>query len=168
MTDAVHAQGSFIYVQLWALGRSAQTLVLNQPDSLKNPGGPYPYVSASDIPLSVRDDNTRPRPLSHEEILEYIDLYGQAAYNAVHRAGFDGVEIHGAHGYLIDQFTQENSNKRIDQWGGSNENRIRFALEVTKKVVSVVGEERTGIRLSPFSTFQGGLFSLNLIKYWVK
>ncbi|KAL5532373.1 hypothetical protein ACEPAF_5943 [Sanghuangporus sanghuang] len=154
VVDAVHNQGSFIYMQLWALGRAAQPTIISQPDSPKNPGGPYPYVSASAIPLSTRDDGIKPRPLTNEEILEYIDLYGQAAHNAVHGAGFDGVEIHGAHGYLIDQFTQDVSNKRTDQWGGSIENRIRFALEVTKKVVSAVGEERTGIRLSPFNTFQ--------------
>lgn len=100
-------------------------------------------------------DGPAPRPLTHEEILEYIELFGQAAFNAVHRAGFDGVEVHAAHGYLIDQFTQDVSNQRSDQWGGSIENRTRFALEVIKKVTGVVGEERTGLRISPFSTFQG-------------
>ncbi|KAL5505006.1 hypothetical protein ACEPAH_7669 [Sanghuangporus vaninii] len=154
VVDAVHAQGSYIYLQLWAIGRAAVYNVITQPDSPRNPGGPHPYVSASNIPLSTKKDNPSPRPLTYEEILEYIELYGQAAHNAVHRAGFDGVEIHGAHGYLIDQFIQDVSNKRTDQWGGNIENRTRFALEVIKKIVSVVGEERTGIRLSPFSTFQ--------------
>lgn len=152
VVDAVHAQGSYIYMQLWQLGRASIPENLAQPDSPANPGGPYPYVSSSDVRMSGRD--VSPRPLTHEEILEYIELFGQAAHNAVHRAGFDGVEIHGAHGYLIDQFTQDVSNKRTDMWGGSIKNRTRFALEVIKKVVSVVGQERTGIRLSPFSTFQ--------------
>lgn len=155
VVDAVHSQGSFIYMQLWALGRAAQPTIISQAGSPKNPQGPYPYVSASDIPLSTRNDGIKPRPLTHEEILEYIELYGKAAHNAVHGAGFDGVEVHAAHGYLIDQFTQDVSNKRTDQWGGSIENRIRLALEVTRKVVNAVGEERTGIRLSPFNTFQG-------------
>ena len=137
------------------MGRAASPAFLSQEDCIENPGGPHPYVSASDLPLSDRAGNTTPRALTHEEILEYIELYGQAAYNAVHRAGFDGIELHGAHGYLIDQFTQEMSNKRSDQWGGSIENRIRFALEVVKKVVNVVGEERTAIRLSPYNTYQG-------------
>ena len=157
MVDAVHAQGSYIYMQLWQLGRASLPEVLAQPDSPANPGGPYPYVSASDVRMSGRD--VSPRPLTHDEILEYIELFGQAAHNAVHRAGFDGVEIHGAHGYLVDQFTQDVSNKRTDIWGGSIENRTRFALEVIKKVTSVVGPERTGIRLSPFSTFQGTCYS---------
>ncbi|OCB91226.1 NADH:flavin oxidoreductase/NADH oxidase [Sanghuangporus baumii] len=154
IVDAAHAQGSFMYMQLWAVGRAADPAIISQHDCIENPGGPYPYVSASDIPLGDHNDGIKPRSLTHDEILEYIELYGQAAHNAVHRAGFDGVEIHGAHGYLIDQFTQDVSNKRTDQWGGSMENRIRFALEVVQKVVRVVGEERTGIRLSPFNTFQ--------------
>ncbi|KAH8110896.1 NADH:flavin oxidoreductase/NADH oxidase [Phellopilus nigrolimitatus] len=153
VVDAVHARGSYIYLQMWQLGRAAVPRVLALPDSRVNPGGPYPYVSASDVPLP--DTEARPRPLTHEEILEYIELFGAAAHNAVHRAGFDGVEIHGAHGYLVDQFLQDVSNKRTDQWGGSIENRTRFALEVIKKVSSVVGEERLAIRLSPFNTWQG-------------
>ncbi|KAH8110899.1 NADH:flavin oxidoreductase/NADH oxidase [Phellopilus nigrolimitatus] len=149
VVDAVHAQGSYIYLQLWQLGRAAKPRVISGPDSPSNPGGPHPYVSASDIPLT--GSTVRPRPLTHDEILEYIELFGTAAHNAVHGAGFDGVEVHGAHGYLVDQFTQDVSNKRTDQWGGSIENRTRFALEVLKKIASVVGEERTAIRLSPFN-----------------
>ncbi|KAH8110924.1 NADH:flavin oxidoreductase/NADH oxidase [Phellopilus nigrolimitatus] len=153
VVDGVHARGSFIYLQMWPLGRAAFPDTLASVDARANPGGPHPYVSASDVPLSDKK-GVVPRPLSHAEILEYIDLFGTAAHNAVHGAGFDGVEIHGAHGYLVDQFTQDVSNKRTDQWGGSIENRTRFALEVIKRVTSVVGEERTAIRLSPFSTFQ--------------
>ncbi|KAL5483554.1 hypothetical protein ACEPAI_8786 [Sanghuangporus weigelae] len=155
IVDAVHARGSYIYLQMWQLGRAADPEVLARPDSPSNPGGPYPFVSASDIKTPEKQDGPTPRPLTHEEILEYIELFGQAAHNAVHRARFDGVEIHAAHGYLIDQFTQDVSNKRTDVWGGSIENRTRFAREVVKKVVSVVGEERTSIRLSPFNTWQG-------------
>jgi NADPH2 dehydrogenase len=93
--------------------------------------------------------------LTEEEIQQYIKDYAQAASNAVKKAGLDGVEIHAANGYLIDQFTQDTANKRTDKWGGSIENRSRFALEVAKAVSEAVGAERTGIRLSPWSSFQG-------------
>ncbi|KAF2839691.1 FMN-linked oxidoreductase [Patellaria atrata CBS 101060] len=145
VTDAVHAKGSYIYAQLWALGRAANPKVLNQDG--------YELVSASDLPM---DENSPvPRPLTEDEIQQFIKDYAQAARNAVEIAGFDGVEIHGANGYLVDQFIQDVSNKRTDKWGGSVEDRSRFALEVTKAVTRAVGAERTGIRLSPFSTFQG-------------
>lgn len=156
VVDAVHARGCFIYMQLWQLGRAALPDVLFGPDSPSNPGGPYPYVSASDVRLSTRPEpDPAPRALTGDEVKEYIELFGKAAANAVHGAGFDGVEVHGAHGYFVDQFTQDVTNKRDDEWGGSVENRCRFALEALKEIVRVVGEERTAIRLSPFSTFQG-------------
>ncbi|KAK8165704.1 hypothetical protein BC567DRAFT_231849 [Phyllosticta citribraziliensis] len=96
-----------------------------------------------------------PRPMTEEEVWATIGDYATAAKNAVEKGGFDGVEIHGAHGYLIDQFTQDVSNKRTDQWGGSIENRARFAVEVSRAVIKAVGADRTGIRLSPWSNFQG-------------
>lgn len=146
MTDAVHANKSYIYLQLWALGRAAN------PTVLKNEGN-YPFVSASPIGLSdpVTDP---PRALTIPEIDEYVGLYAAAAKNAM-EAGFDGVEVHGANGYLIDQFLQDVSNKRTDEYGGSIENRSRFGLRVVDAVVKAVGEERTGIRISPFGTYQG-------------
>ncbi|PMD41767.1 NADPH dehydrogenase [Hyaloscypha variabilis F] len=146
VTSAVHAKGSFIYLQLWALGRAAS------PGQLKKElGQDAKVVGASDIPF---EGGATPTPLTETEIKEYIGLYAQAAKNAV-AAGFDGVEIHGANGYLIDQFLQDVSNNRTDAWGGSVENRARFGIEVAKAVVAAVGPERTGIRLSPFSEFQG-------------
>ncbi|KAL0952979.1 hypothetical protein HGRIS_007191 [Hohenbuehelia grisea] len=144
ITDSVHAQGSFIYLQLWALGRAAEKSNLD-PEGL-------PYISASDIPLTYKKD--APRALTKEEIAEYVQLYSQAASNAVNRAGFDGVEIHGANGYLVDQFLQDVSNNRTDEYGGSIENRARFGLEVIEGVVKAVGAERTAIRLSPWNNFQ--------------
>ena len=81
-------------------------------------------------------------------------MFKEAAINAK-KAGFDGVEIHGAHGYLIDQFIQTNSNKRTDQWGGDVKGRARFALAIVDAVVGEIGPERTGIRFSPWSTYQG-------------
>lgn len=95
-----------------------------------------------------------PRALSEPEIHEWIADYAQAARNAI-AAGFDGVEIHGANGYLIDQFIQDTCNKREDAWGGSVEKRGRFAVEVARAVAEAVGADRTGIRLSPWGTFQG-------------
>jgi len=146
ITDAVHKNGSAIYLQLWALGRAAdeKQLKLEYGDSAK-------VVSASDIPF---EGGATPTALTEEEIWEYIGNYKQAAINAV-EAGFDGVEVHGANGYLIDQFLQDTSNNRTDAWGGSIEKRARFGLEVSKAVVGAIGAEKTGIRLSPFSKFQG-------------
>ncbi|KAL0061979.1 hypothetical protein AAF712_011134 [Marasmius tenuissimus] len=89
-----------------------------------------------------------------EEIKEYAQYYAQAASNAVDKAGFDGVELHGANGYLIEQFLKESSNRRTDDYGGSSENRARFALEMVDAVVKAAGPKKTGIRLSPWNTFQ--------------
>ena len=89
------------------------------------------------------------------EIEEHVQLYSIAASNAVFKAGFDGVEIHGANGYLVDQFLQDVSNQRTDKYGGSIENRSRFALEIIDAVADAVGASRTAIRLSPWSTIKG-------------
>ena len=87
---------------------------------------------------------------------EYVQYYAQAAANAVHKAGFDGVEIHGANGYLVDQFLQDNSNNRTDEYGGSIENQSRFALEIIDAISKAVGTERkVAIRLSPWESYQG-------------
>ncbi|KAF7984526.1 hypothetical protein HWV62_13697 [Athelia sp. TMB] len=145
VVDAVHANGSFIYLQLWALGRTADPAEIAR----ENPANEY--TAASDIALA---GYATPRAMTEDEIREFIGLYGVAASNAVHKAGFDGVEIHGANGYLVDQFLQDVSNNRTDSYGGSVENRSRFALEVIKAVVDAVGEKKTAIRLSPWSKFQ--------------
>ncbi len=89
------------------------------------------------------------------EIKQYVEWFGKAASDAVHKAGFDGVEIHGANGYLVNQFFEEVSNKRTDEYGGSIENRARFPLEVVDAVVSAIGQTKTGIRLSPWNKYQG-------------
>ena len=99
-----------------------------------------------------------PRALTVEEIAEYVQWFATAARNAVLGAGFDGVEVHAANGYLPDQFLQTNTNKRTDSYGGSVENRARFVLEITEAVVKAVGANKVGIRLSPWSTFQGECF----------
>ncbi|KAF8837215.1 FMN-linked oxidoreductase [Paxillus ammoniavirescens] len=146
VTDAVHAKGSYIFLQLWALGRTAD------PDVLAKQDPPSPYVSASPITLTGIEDP--PRALTEPEIEEYIAAYAKAASNAVHHAGFDGVEVHSANGYLLDQFLQSVSNTRTDKWGGDEEGRTRFTREVVGAVVDAVGEERVGVRISPWSTFQ--------------
>ncbi|KAJ4482333.1 NADH:flavin oxidoreductase/NADH oxidase [Lentinula aciculospora] len=145
VVDAVHAKGSYIYLQIAAMGRVAQPSVLKSYDPA------YDVAGAGDIPVAGGEV---PRPMTVEEIQASIGLFAQAATNAVHKAGFDGVELHGANGFLIDQFIQDVSNNRTDEYGGSMENRVRYALEVVDAVVKVVGEERTSIRLSPWAKDQ--------------
>lgn len=144
ITAAVHAKHSFIYLQIWALGRAARD------HALKAKG--LDLVSSSATPLT--NESPTPRPMTEAEIQQCIRDFASAAKNAV-AAGFDGVEIHAANGYLIDQFTQDTCNHRDDAWGGSIEKRARFCIEVTRAVVDAIGPERTGLRLSPYSTFQG-------------
>jgi len=146
-----------MYLQLWALGRAASV------EQLKREDPSFEYVSAGDVPLpreplheeEYGDHPPHPRPMTKAEIAEYVRLYATAARNAVERAGFDGVEIHGANGYLIDQFLKETSNNRTDKYGGSPENNARFVLEVVAAVSEAVGEERVGLRLSPWITIFG-------------
>ncbi|KAA1472906.1 putative NADPH2 dehydrogenase chain OYE2 [Dentipellis sp. KUC8613] len=141
VVKGVHAQGAHIYLQLWAMGRAAN------PDVLKAEG--FEYVAPSPY---AHEGNT-PRTLSVPEIKEYSQLFATAARNAVEGAGFDGVEIHGANGYLVHQFLVDKSNFRTDEYGGSVENRTRFGLEVVKAVSEAVGQKKSAIRLSPFFTF---------------
>ncbi|KAJ7656276.1 hypothetical protein DFH06DRAFT_1473537 [Mycena polygramma] len=141
VTDAVHLKGSYIFLQLWATGWAADA------ETLAEEGLGDSYVSASDVPILGRK---APRPLTVKEIEEYIQLYATAASNAVHKAGFDGVEIHSANGYLLDQFLHDRTNLRTDAYGGSIENRIRFPLEVVDAVVNTVGQKKTAIRISPW------------------
>ncbi|KAI0184489.1 NADH:flavin oxidoreductase/NADH oxidase [Xylaria flabelliformis] len=143
ITDAVHKKGSFIYCQFWHLGRAGY------PEILETMGSKL--RSSSAVPIS--EERALPQEMTEEDIWEAIGDYAKAAKNAM-AAGFDGVELHGANGYLIDQFTQDVCNKRTDAWGGSIEKRARFALEVTKAVVNAIGGDKTAIRLSPFSDFQ--------------
>ncbi|KAK1823784.1 hypothetical protein LTR12_001739 [Friedmanniomyces endolithicus] len=150
IVDAVHAKGSFIYLQLWALGRAA-----GAEAAAKNlqREGPYPVVSSS--ALAISSEYEEPTSLTEEEIQTFVKYCANAASNSM-KAGFDGVEIHGANGYLIDQFWQDVSNRRTDGYGGSIEKRARFGLEVTKAVIEACGgdSKKVGMRLSPWSTFQ--------------
>ncbi len=144
-TEAVHAKGGKIVLQLWHMGR------LSHPDFHD---GDAPVAPSAITPTgSANTDEGKkpyvePRELRIEEIKAIIQDYVAAAARAL-EAGFDGVEIHGANGYLIDQFLKDNSNQRTDEYGGSIENRARFALEVVKAVTDAIGSDRVGIRLSP-------------------
>lgn len=149
VTDAVHAKGGIIFCQLWHVGRATVPSLLNGASA----------VSSSNIPISgdcltgEAYSATPPKSLTSEEISELVVEYGAAAKRAI-EAGFDGVEIHGANGYLLDQFLHDNVNIRTDSYGGSIAGRAKFPLEVIKSVTSAIGADRTGIRLSPYNYYQ--------------
>lgn len=142
--EAVHAKGCFKFQQIWDLGRAGYLEYLHSR-GLK-------YSSSTNKQLEGR--SIPPTPLTEEEIWEKVRDFRSAARKVIH-AGGDGVEIHGAHGYLIDQFLSSSINDRTDKWGGSIENRARFLLEIVKAVAEEIGAERTALRLSPFATYQG-------------
>lgn len=154
VTDAVHAKGGTIYAQLWHVGR------ISHP-SLQ-PGGVAPVAPSALTPVGQRTfietgafvEIGKPRALKLEEIPLIIEDYRKAARNAI-EAGFDGVEIHAANGYLIQQFLSDGSNHRTDSYGGSITNRLRFALEVVVTIATEIGAHRTGIRLSPVTPVNG-------------
>ncbi|EKS29057.1 alkene reductase [Afipia felis] len=146
VTEAVHAKGGHIYIQIWHVGRISHTSL--------QPGNGAPVA-----PSAIRANSktfvggqfaevSQPRALELGEIPGLLDTYKKAAVNAL-EANFDGVEIHGANGYLLDQFARDGSNKRTDAYGGSIENRARLMLEVSQAVAAEVGADRTGIRISP-------------------
>ena len=151
VTDAVHHAGGKIVVQLWHVGRISHTSL--QPDG----GAPVApsAITAKSKTVLIKDgkpemvETSAPRALKADELPALVHSYEAAARNAVHTAGFDGVEIHGANGYLLDQFLKSGSNQRTDDYGGSIANRARLLLEVTRAVTNAVGGGRTGIRLSP-------------------
>ena len=152
VTKAVHAKGGKIFLQIWHVGAFSHPLL--------QPNGQLP-LSASDIApegqvltLKGHKNYVSPKPMTIEEINKTIEDFGQAAANAK-VAGFDGVEIHAAHGYLIDQFLQDGANKRKDEYGGSVENRAKFLFKVLDKVCKAWSPQHTGIRLSPSVTRLG-------------
>jgi len=157
VTSEVHAKGSKIFLQLWHVGRVSSA----QVNGLQ-PIAPS-AVAAKDTQVYIFDgapngDATmiptdEPREMTQADIKQVIEEFRQGARNAI-EAGFDGVEIHGANGYLIDQFLRSNCNLRTDEYGGSKENRVRLLAEITQAVVNEIGAERTGVRLSPFIRFK--------------
>ena len=145
ITKAVHAAGSKIVLQLWHVGRISDPIYLNG----QLPVAPSAIQPAGHVSL-VRPmkDYVTPRALETEEIADIVDAYRLGAENAK-AAGFDGVEIHGANGYLLDQFLQSSTNQRTDRYGGSLENRARLLLEVTDAAIEVWGAGRVGVHLAP-------------------
>ncbi|KAI5066050.1 hypothetical protein GOP47_0018674, partial [Adiantum capillus-veneris] len=150
---AVHDEGGYIFCQIWHVGRASHTHY--QPDSEGLPCSPVsstaqriPKQWLIRLPEGVRAEYSQPRALRTHEIPFVVDQFRRAAQNAI-QAGFDGVEIHGAHGYLIDQFLKDAINDREDEYGGSVENRCRFALEVMSAVVLEIGGQKTAMRISP-------------------
>jgi N-ethylmaleimide reductase len=150
VTDAVHSRNSRIFLQLWHCGRVSHPSLL--------PGGELPVA-----PSAIRPEGdaftyqgpqpfVTPRALETSELPGIVEDYRKAAQNAL-SAGFDGVEIHAANGYLIDQFIRDGSNQRTDAYGGSLENRSRLLLEVTAAVTDVWGADRVGVRFSPINSF---------------
>lgn len=152
VTDAVHAKGGRIFLQIWHVGRVSHVDL--------QPGGAAP-VAPSAIRAGTKTfvnngftATSMPRALTLEEIPGIVDDFRQAAANAI-AAGFDGIEIHGANGYLLDQFAKDGAKQRTDAHGGSVENRARLMLEVAAAITAKIGADRTGIRLSPVSPANG-------------
>ncbi|SMB85012.1 NADH:flavin oxidoreductase/NADH oxidase [Hymenobacter roseosalivarius DSM 11622] len=152
VTDAVHAAGGRIFIQLWHVGRISHPFFHN---------GELPVAPSAVKPTDVMaytangmEEIPAPRALESSEIAGVVNDFRQAAQNAKD-AGFDGVEIHGANGYLLDQFIQDGTNQRTDEYGGSAENRARFVLEVVEAAAEVFGADRVGIRLSPTGNVGG-------------
>jgi N-ethylmaleimide reductase len=149
VTDAVHAKGGKIVIQLWHVGRISHPTLLNGATPL----APSPVKPAGKaFTFNGLVDYVEPRALDASELPGIVADYVQASKNAI-KVGFDGVEIHSANGYLLDQFLRDGSNKRSDIYGGSIENRARFLMEVTKAVVDVTGSDKVGLRLSPVNPF---------------
>jgi N-ethylmaleimide reductase len=151
VTDAVHAKGGRIFVQLWHVGR------VSHVDLHDGEAPVAPSAIRAETKTFVNNgfaDVSEPRALEAEEIPGIVEDFRKAAANAI-AAGFDGVEVHGANGYLLDQFLRETANVRTDAYGGSVENRARLLIEVTAAVAKEIGAQRTGVRLSPVSPASG-------------
>ncbi|AGY60146.1 alkene reductase [Gloeobacter kilaueensis] len=152
VTDAVHERGGRIFLQLWHVGRQSHPLL--------QPGGGLPVAPSAIVHEGVAITQEGPKPLvvpralETDEIPAIVEQYRQGAINA-QKAGFDGVEIHSANGYLLDQFLHDGSNQRTDRYGGSIENRARLLLEVIEAVLPLWESKRVGVRLSPSGSFGG-------------
>ena len=150
VVDAVHDKGGKIFLQLWQVGRISHPSLLPDnalpvaPSAIRPEGQAFTYTGLQDF--------VTPRALATEEIPGIVDDFRTAAENAL-AAGFDGVEVHGANGYLLDQFLRDSTNRRTDQYGGSIANRTRLLLEVVSAVSKVWGADRVGVRISPINPF---------------
>ena len=151
VTDAVHAQGGKMFIQLMHCGRIGH--VLNLPAGARILG-PSAVAAAGEMYTDAEGMKPHPTPqaMTDADIKTAIEEYAQAAKNAV-AAGFDGIELHSANGYLPEQFIRPNSNQRADGYGGATENRARFVLEVAEAAIKAIGKDKVGIRLSPYGVF---------------
>ena len=151
VTEAVHAKGAKMFVQLMHCGRIGHALNLPAGARLLAPSA---VAAAGDMYTDAEGmkPNGTPQAMSEADIKAAIREYAQAGKNAL-AAGFDGIELHGANGYLLEQFIRPNSNQRTDRYGGPIENRVRFVLEVVDAVIDAIGNDKVGIRLSPFGVF---------------
>jgi len=147
VTDAVHTKGGKIFAQIWHVGRVAHTFFTNS-DVL----APSAVAAVGCVPRMRELEYEVPKALTHDDIASLVKDYGTASRNAID-AGFDGVEIHGANGYLIDQFLHHESNIREDEYGQTPQNMSRFAIEVIDEVIEAIGSDRTGLRLTPAAYF---------------
>ncbi|CAI9115121.1 OLC1v1015957C1 [Oldenlandia corymbosa var. corymbosa] len=145
IVKAVHNKGGVFFCQIWHCGRVSNYNL--QPNGQSPVSSTEKTISSTDSP-----EYSPPRSLKTEEIPHIVNDFKLAAINAI-KAGFDGVEIHGAHGFLIDQFLKDHVNDRTDKYGGSLENRCRFALEIVDAISNAIGPDRVGIRLSPFANY---------------
>lgn len=155
VTDSVHAEGGVIFAQLWHVGRVSHTQLQPQQAAPIAPSAIQALNAKSFIETSPGTGKlvapSMPRELTIDEIKELVELYAQAARNAL-SAGFDGVEIHSANGYLVNQFISVHANQRTDDYGGSLTNRLRFLREVVEAVSAVTGPDRVGVRFTPLFT----------------
>ncbi len=165
VTRAVHAAGGSIFAQLWHVGRVSHTSLQENgqppvaPSALLAEGVKvFLAVNGQDSASGQGEmvQHSMPRELTPEEIRQIVQDYAQAARNAI-RAGFDGVELHGANGYLIEQFIDSQTNRRTDEYGGSLENRLRFLEEVVTAVAKAIGAEKVGVRQAPLTTLMGAI-----------
>jgi len=157
VTDAVHGKRGTIFAQLWHVGR------VTHPDNI---GGVQPIsssaIKAENVKVFIDNgtsepgfvDVVTPREMTQQEIKQVVAEYRQAAINAL-EAGFDGIELHAANGYLINQFIDSEANNRTDEYGGSLENRLRFLAEVVEAMCDAIGADRVGVRLAPLTTLNG-------------
>lgn len=152
VTAAVHENGGKIFAQLWHTGRVAHPYFYGNGNLDAPVLAPSAIGVEGSVPRMRELAYKTPKAVSKTEIKTLVADYGQAAENAI-KAGFDGIEIHGANGYLIDQFLHHDSNRRSDEYGGSSENMVRFPLEVVDEIISKIGADRTGLRVSPGAYF---------------
>lgn len=149
VTEAVHAKGGKIFMQIWHAGRAAVPAFNNGVENV----GPSAIAIDSEVHTpNGKIPNAVPRELRLDEIPALVAAYAQGAKNAI-AAGFDGVEVHGANGYLIDEFLRDSANQRTDSYGGSIENRARFLFEVLTAVSAAIGSDKVGLRLSPINSY---------------